>query len=343
MKRFIVKSILFILSISYAEAQQKLIEQTMNCLYNFDFECANSKVSEAATISYNPHIYGFLKANTLRWEHIPIHEAKDEVLENYSKHLENTGRISFNSSLDSLMYISNALLAAEYHYNNKSYFKAFSSGSSVYKFIEHKIELPNEQVGQDWLLPVSLYNYYYSYYSETNRVLAGLIWFFTDGNKQKGLNGLKQLANTDNFAQTEALIYLSQIYLRIEDKPDSAFKYAQKLFNKHPNNLKFFEFYIEASLAVGHYDKQLSRLVIKLLNADNNYFEKYGLCYEQLLNEFATEGALLATINKINDLGGGSHLKSLLYKKVYDITKNENYKELVVEHRAYEYELTSLD
>lgn len=333
---------LFLLSFkSFGQKLESKLNACMQSLYNLNFDRADSIISTLDSAEL-PSYHNFLKAHYIRWKHLPIHEQDESIIELYGNYLVDD-YTKANSVFDSLITINNALLKAEYHYNNKSYYKAFSNGASVYKTISPKIEQPIEAIKTEWLLPVSLYHYYYSYYSETNKVLAGLIWFFKSGKKEKGIYGLKKLANSNSFAQTEAMIYLSQIYLRIENKPDSAFKYASRLIKKHPANLKFYEFYIESSLASNNSTDSLTYLVDKLLASKNTYFNKYGFCYKALINQETTESSIQQTIQSIDNLGGGDHLKSLLYKKAYSLTKKEDYKELLEESREYKYTLTLIN
>lgn len=322
----------------FAQSLNSTLFQTMSCLYDMDYGCADSIMQQTDSAA-RPNQYNFMKAHYIRWKQLPIHEAAQSVTENYSRYLVRTNE-SNNTKIDSLITVNNALLEAEYHYNNKSYYKAFSSGAVIYNTIAPKISKPIQEVNIDWLLPVSLYHYYYSYYSESNVVIGGLMWFFKDGDKKEGLTGLAKLAASDNFAQTEALIYLSQIYLRIENKPEIAFKYATQLITKHPDNLKFYEFYIEAACATGNKPPIIQDLIIKLLSDTNPYFNKYGICYETLIDPKASEATIELSLSAIDDLGGGNHLKSLLYKKAYLLNRKKYYLDLLKRSRNYEYKLT---
>lgn len=327
--------------------EKQLISNGLENIYQFNFDSTASIIQSIDSTAY-PQAYNFLMSQYLRWYNIPINEQGEQTLKLYQNYITTT--FDPHSTLDTLLLLNNKLLKAEYFYNNNQLYQAFKESYSLYSLIEPHLEMSPSEIASEWLLAVSLYNYYYQYYQDSNPMLSNMMWLFEDGDKTKGLNGLINLTKEDNLAQTEALIYLSHIYLRIENKADSAYNYAKKLHLRYPANLKFYELFIESSIAMNHDASEVQPLIDRLKSSDNVYFKKYGITYDVMNNSKETNAVhltnLLNCLNKLEQLGGGDHLKSLIYKALYAITngtEQEEYERLLLKTRRYNYSLTNID
>jgi hypothetical protein len=190
-----------------------------------------------------------------------------------------------------------------------------------------------------------LYHFYYHYYKEQKPAFFAFSWIFKEGDKDTGLKWLEEVAQEESFVQTEANIYLAHIYLRIEDEPEKARQYVEWLNAQYPNNLKFYELYIETHLALDDFSPELKLMINKLLSSDKVYFQKYGKAYEAVLYAKieAEETDKIKAIERakmfISSFGKANHLMSLLLFQQYLMTGEEDWKD----YRVYEYKLTSID
>ncbi len=326
----------------FAQLSDKKNVEVISAIYNFKFNHADSLI-QTIDIAANSAIYNVLSAHYMRWKYIPIHEQPELVVLTYNTYLEQL--LADENALE-IFKVNAHILKAEQQYNQGDYYKALSSGADAYKLVKNKLETPTEELTIPWLLVVSLYNYYYAYYQSNNSLMGGFMWLFKEGDKQKGLEGLKAVASTSGTEQTEALTYLSHFYLRLENRADLALQYAGKLYRKHPENLKFYELFIEASLATKSVDVNLKILADKMLQAKTSYFQKYGLVYSTLLKDSISSNDILFAKNQLEKQGGGNHLKSLLLAKDYQLQGSIQEKKMIEDElksiRTYNYTLTQI-
>lgn len=342
--RLLVLLFLFHLSANgFSQVENEKSVQFFNHLYSFDFVEADSLISTIDSIKESSK-FNFLKAHYMRWYYLPIHNQNDSILNLYKDYLTVSEDFENESALD-YTQINSALLSAEYNYNQGNYYKAFQSGSKVYDLVKNNLDREPEQEAVKLLS--ALYHYYYHYYRAENSVIGAMIWFFKEGDKEKGLKWLEELANQESIVRTEALIYLAHIYLRLENNPNKAFHYAEMLHQQYPNNLKFYELYIESHFALGQLSTEVYNQIEKLKDSEKTYFQKYGICYEAIYENLKDEVSIdekEIKLNKaqsfINQNGGGNHLSSLLFKSLYHITGNEEYLKQKDKHIVYHFSLT---
>jgi hypothetical protein len=346
MKILLAKCIFFFVFIQYSivalsQIDNKDNRQFFNHLYNFEFPKANSLLSTIDSIQEASQ-YNFLKSHFMRWYYLPIHEQDQETLSQYRKYLEATGNEDIE--LDYL-FVNSALLKAEFNYNQGNYYKAFQNGSSVYDIVKDNLEQAPEK--EELMFLSALYHYYYQYYKNENALYGSLMWLFKEGNKETGLKWLKTVAKGESIANTEALIYLSHIYLRLENNIDSAFKYAEKLHRIYPENMKFYEVYIESAISNNINNESVQLKIEKLKNSEKVYFQKYGLCYgaifRTLKNNYDSNKKIVELKNALSFLernGGGDHLSSLIYNSLYQLTGEEEYLKQKKKHEVYQFALT---
>lgn len=314
----------------------------LSLVYNNDFIAAQALKNNYC--KKNTTEAALLQAHIIRWKHLPIYLQNEEIVNPY---LESLLSIAENEKLTSdyksFIQLNAFLLLAEFYYNRNETMSAVKYGGKAYSLIKPKLEQNN--LSDEWLLVVGLYNYFYSYYLNKNLAYHSLLFFFKEGDKPKGLQQLAQASSSNTIVQAEALIYLSHIYLRLENKPDRSLYFASKLTEKFPDNLKFYELFIEASIAGNQVDRKVIGLIATLKNSDQTYYQKYGITYEALIkSEMENDIEVLEdAIDFINNNGGGNHLLSLLYKKLAEKnSSNQLYQEKLEAHRVYNYSLTHL-
>lgn len=86
----------------------------------------------------------------------------------------------------------------------------------------------------------ALYDYYYDYGYENYFLLRPLLATYPDGTMEVGLNTLKKLTTSENWAlAAESVYFLAKIYLESEDNATASLKYSKKLTAKYPHNYIF--------------------------------------------------------------------------------------------------------
>jgi hypothetical protein len=325
----------------FSQINNQTNQNFFNHLYNFEFCKADSLLSKVDSLQ-KPSQYNFLKSHFIRWYYLPIHEQEEDILTLYNKYLE---AVEDETSESDYFFINSSMLKAEFNYNQGHYYKAYQNGSQVYDFIKINLEEPPEK--EEVMFLSALYHYYYQYYKTQNPIYGSLMWLFKEGYKEKGLEWLKIVEKGESIAKIESLFYLSHIYLRHENKVDSAFKYAEKLHQLFPENLKFYEIYIESIISKNMDNDMVMKNIQKLINSDKVYFQKYGITYEAIfkskldnINLKEKERKLKMALNFIEQNGKGNHLLSLIYNSLYQLTGSAEYLREKNDHEVYQYTLT---
>ena len=336
----------FLSTYVFAQTSNTNTLTVLEYIYDFQFDKAANYCQKQPT--ENSFSNNLLWAQLLRWKHLPLHSANDSITDLYEEKLLKVKLLQMKSTFDSLSRTNSHLMLAEHYYNKGQNYKAFQEAYQAYQFLSEKLERNSAEVDSLWLLPLSLYHYYYDYYKSTYSMSFTLMWALNKGDKQKGLDGLTKLANTNSYGTTEALIYLSHIYLRFENEPKRSLQHAIKLHQKYPNNLKFYELLIENNLANQvNYDQNLA-LSQKLIDTKQTYFVKYGLTY-QALTQSQIEGEkqikadlLENALASLKKLGGGNHLESLLYTELIKLktSKQNQYLTSLEKVKKYDFVLT---
>ena len=88
-------------------------------------------------------------------------------------------------------------------------------------------------------LGTGIYNYYAAVLPDKYPVLKPLMLFLPDGDKKKGLQLLKNVAEHARYANWEAMHFLVQAYGSYENQPWVAIPYARKLCETFPDNPVF--------------------------------------------------------------------------------------------------------
>ncbi|SMG46255.1 hypothetical protein SAMN05661096_03254 [Marivirga sericea] len=328
---------------SFSQINHSEDQQFFNYLYNFQFFEASKVISNIDSTEESGR-YNFLKSHYMRWYYLPMHQQEEDILNAYNEYLEATDVENDKKGLNHL-YVNSALLKAEFNYNQGNYYKAFQQGAKVYNIVKNNLEEQPEQ--QELLFLSGLYHYFYHYYRSENPLYEPMMWFFKEGNKVVGLRWLQEVAKGESIAKTEALIYLSHINLRLENKPDSAYKYARMLHRLYPNNLKFYELLIESNLAKNKESELVAELIQELIAADKIYFKKYGITYNAVEKSKFGEGIrsekikiVKKALDYIRNNDGGQHLSSLLYYTLFELTGDKEYLNLKKDFENYNYVLT---
>jgi len=152
----------------------------------------------------------------------------------------------------------------------ESWLKAADDGREALPIVEEAAALdPNNM---DVQLGFGIYNYYAEVIPNENPLIKPLMIFFPDGDKEKGIQQLKNTAFNGKFAKYEARYFLMTLYYRYENNSIIAGEYAKLLSDDFPDNPVFEKW--RGRIAVKRGDYILADSVFRnvLLKADKNYF-----------------------------------------------------------------------
>ena len=152
----------------------------------------------------------------------------------------------------------------------ESWLKAADDGREALPIVEEAAALdPNNM---DVQLGFGIYNYYASVIPNEYPMIKPLMIFFPDGDKEKGIQQLKNTALNGKFAKYEARYFLMTLYYRYENNSMLADEYAKMLTDDFPDNPVFEKW--RGRIAVRRGDYQLVDSIFNsvLSKADKKMF-----------------------------------------------------------------------
>ncbi len=151
----------------------------------------------------------------------------------------------------------------------ESWLKAADDGREALPIVEEAASLdPNNM---DVQLGFGIYNYYAAVIPNENPLIKPLMIFFPDGDKEKGIQQLKDTAFNGKFAKYEARYFLMTLYYRYENNATIADDYAKMLTDDFPDNPVFEKWLGRIAVRRGDYFLADSVFRNVLLKADKNY------------------------------------------------------------------------
>lgn len=152
----------------------------------------------------------------------------------------------------------------------ESWLKAADDGREALPIVEEAASLdPNNM---DVQLGFGIYNYYAEVIPNENPLIKPLMIFFPDGDKEKGIQQLKNTAFNGKFAKYEARYFLMTLYYRFENNSFMADEYSKLLQDDFPDNPVFEKWRGRIAVRRGDYFLADSIFRSVLLKADMNYF-----------------------------------------------------------------------
>ncbi|MCX8489935.1 MAG: hypothetical protein ORN54_02595 [Cyclobacteriaceae bacterium] len=257
------------------------VQHCLDFVYNGEFERA--KTTYLALPTSQQQIKEALEIFCMRWEEVPIQfsKRKNTYLEALTKANSRPRIENPESTTHIFLSITTKLLLAEYYFGKNDRLQALWYGKKAYPLLTKFLD--EQRTEPEFFFVKGLYLYYVDFYNQKGFFYRATLRLFRKGNKEQGLELLRKAAHNPSLAQTEALIYMAHITLRLENNPVGALSYSQKLLNKYPQNLKFRELYIENLFAAGKYEDG-ERLLREHLKVENPYYKIPALflsgCYQ---------------------------------------------------------------
>ena len=152
----------------------------------------------------------------------------------------------------------------------ESWLKAADDGREALPIVEEAASLdPNNM---DVQLGFGIYNYYAAVIPNENPLIKPLMIFFPDGDKDKGIQQLKNTAFNGKFAKYEARYFLMTLYYRYENNSIVADDYAKLLQEDFPDNPVFEKWRGRIAIKRGDYFLADSVFRSVMLKAEKGYF-----------------------------------------------------------------------
>lgn len=303
--------------------------EAVNNIYNFNFKAAQKKFKWLKQqYSWHPLPY-FLLGLSYWWRIEP-----NTNIETYDE--------PFVAYMDSAIYFAEQIyeeneedpesaffLSAAYGFKGKLYAyrenwtKATFAGKNALDYLE--ICKGRDDFSPELQFGDALYNYYAEWIPEHYGILKPILMFFPDGDKQLGIEQMREVSNNAFYTRTEAKYFLMRM-LYDERKYMKAREVASSLHQAFPNNPNFQRYYARLLYSTGNFNKAetVSLDIIQKIDSNRIGYEgtsgRYaafflGQIYERRRNEHKAEHYYKRAVEfgyEVNATDKGYFLYSLL-------------------------------
>jgi len=272
------------------------ISEALNDLYNFKFEKAERQFRWfKQKYPWHPLPY-FLLGLSEWWKIMP--NTKETKYDNrFLAYMDSTIFVAENLFKEYPEYrIEGAFFLAAAHgfkgrlYSDeerKNWTKSAVEGKAALNYME--ICREKENMSPELLFGDALYNYFSVWVPENYPSLKPIMWFFRKGDKQLGLQQLKEVSYNAFYTRTEAMVWLMRILNSYENDQIRAFQLSEYLYTSYPDNPYFHRYYARMLYARGMFpemERQSKKILDRVDSAQVGYEATSGRYAAFFLGQF---------------------------------------------------------
>jgi hypothetical protein len=241
-------------------AMQLEINQALNDLYNFKFPQAEQQFRWFKQ-KYAWHPLPYFLLGLSEWWKIMPNTREKKYDDRFLAYMDSTIRVAENLYKKHPEYkIESAFFLAAAHgfkgrlYSDeerKNWRRSAVEGKAALNYMEVCRE--KDHLSPELLFGDALYNYFSVWVPENYPSLKPIMWFFRKGDKQLGLQQLKEVSYNAFYTRTEAMVWLMRILNSYENDQMRAFQIAEYLHQTYPDNPYFHRYYARMLYARGMY------------------------------------------------------------------------------------------
>lgn len=242
--------------------------EAINSMYNFEFEKAHSHFHYLQKeYPWHPLPY-LLKGLNYWWRIVPNYnnETWDEEFLAYmdtTKYLAENIQENYNEIEGSFFLAAAYAFEGRLYSERREYRKAAFAGGKSLKYLREC--RGHEAYSPELLFGDALFNYYAEWIREEYPLLRPIMMFFPKGDKEKGIEQLKNVARNAFYSRTEAQYYLMRILATEENDIRGALQVGQYLNSQFPDNAYFHRYYARLLYQSGRYS-QVEKVSLEILN-----------------------------------------------------------------------------
>lgn len=234
--------------------------QGLNDLYNFKFDEAEAEFLDLK-IRYGWHPLPYFLMGLSDWWKIMPNTKNTAYDESFLAYMDTTIQVAERLYKNHPVYKAEAafFLAAAYGFKGRLYSdeerknwrKAATVGKNALNYLDES--RGNHHLSPELVFGDALYNYFSVWVPENYPALRPLLWFFRKGDKQLGLQQLKEVSYNAFYTRTEAMVWLMRILNSYENDQFQALQISQYLIESYPNNPYFHRYYARMLYQVSRY------------------------------------------------------------------------------------------
>lgn len=242
--------------------------QAVNDMYNFKFDYAERQFRWLRQ-KYRWHpLPHFLLGLSEWWKIAPAienesHDAKFLAYMDSSIHYAEKLLEKEPDNVEAAFFLSASHgFKGRLYSERRNWTKAAASGKTALRYLDQSSG--QNDLSPEFLFGDALYNYYAVWIPENYSLLKPILMFMKKGDKEMGIQQLKEVANNAFYTRTEAQMFLMRILAIEESDPNAALPVAEYLWNTFPDNAYFHRFYARLLYTTGRY-AMAERVSLELL------------------------------------------------------------------------------
>ena len=242
--------------------------EAVNNMYNFKFDKAELQFKWLKSkYEWHPIPY-FLLGLSQWWKIMPDIDNEDydnKFIGYMDTAIEKAEYLYGNggNKIEAAFFMSAAhALKARLFSDRKSWTKAAIEGKNSLKYLDEI--RGNKELSPELLFGDALFNYYSNWIPENYPLLKPVLIFFPQGEKELGIDQLREVAHNAFYTRTEAQLFLLHILLIHENRPVDALPVAEYLALTFPDNAYFQRMYARLLYTLGRY-RQAEQISLQIL------------------------------------------------------------------------------
>lgn len=234
--------------------------QALNSLYNFKFEEAEQQFRWLRQ-EYRWHPLPYFLMGLIEWWKIMPNTRDTSHDDQFLAYMDSAILVANNLYAKHPDYKTEAsfFLAAAYGFKGRLYAdderknwgKAISAGKSALNYLEDSKK--GQTLSPELLFGDALYNYFSVWIPQNYSALKPVLWFFRKGDKELGLQQLKEVSYNAFYTRVEAMVWLMRILNSYENDQPRAFQISEYLHTTYPNNPYFHRYYARMLYSMGRF------------------------------------------------------------------------------------------
>lgn len=232
----------------------------INQLYNFKFAGAE-KEFRYMRYRYPAHpLPYFLLGLSEWWKIFPELEEKSSDAEPFLAYMDTSIELAEkiydkdNKNAEALFFLAAAYgFKGRYYSEHESWTKATFAAKNAISYMNEARKFAD--LSPEFMFGEALYNYYREWIPENYFMLKPVVAMFPKGDKKKGLELLKDVANNAFYTRVEAQTFVVRIYSNEENDPKSAYLTAKLLADYYPENPYFLRYYARTTYLTSRWNE----------------------------------------------------------------------------------------
>ena len=239
-------------NVSDSYSQEELKENVgivFKQIYDYRLLSADSSISVFETERPNHPVWSLLRANLVWWQILSGGIEDDKLKKKFIYHLNESKDRAKNFLEDEdeaafSLIIVNAF-RTRFDLLDNNYLTAASYLNTCIDDISDSFG--REEEYEPFYLTSGLYYYFMQKAHEEYPIMRPYLFFFPDGDKQKGIDFLLKCSSSDDiFLREESTYFLMRIAFDLDKDPKQALGYVGSLLTRYPDNIIFRLFEIKA-------------------------------------------------------------------------------------------------